>query len=61
MNGDPFLKRVAVSALGLMATVSLAGVIALSMTSNTVPDALIALGSGALGGLTGILVPSGRD
>lgn len=60
MENDPFLKRVAVAALGLIATISLIGVIVLSMSGNTVPDALIALGSGALGGLTGILVPSGN-
>lgn len=60
MENDPFLKRVAVAALGLIATVSLLGVIGLSIAGKTAPDALIALGSGALGGLTGILVPSGR-
>lgn len=61
MTDDPFLKRAAVAALGLTVLISLIGAIVLTFSSERpIPDIIIAIGSGALGGLTGILVPSGR-
>ncbi len=51
--------------LGLVTVLSIAGIITLSMLDKPIPDAVVALGSGALGALAGVLAPSparsGRD
>lgn len=46
---------------GLIALMAMAGGIVLAFTDRTLPDALIALGSGALGLLSGAALPTGRQ
>lgn len=46
---------------GLTVLAAMLGGIALAYTDRTLPDALIALGSGALGLLTGAAIPTGHD
>lgn len=52
--------RAAMLILGAIAIIIVAGGIALAWTGRAIPDALIALGGGAVGAIAGILVPS-RD
>jgi hypothetical protein len=55
---DIWLYRIIVSAPGLTVVVSIIGAIALAMTGKNTPEVLVALGSAAIGGLAGFLVPS---
>ena len=58
IHRDKWLPRLVVVILGLSALVSLAGTILLESQGHTTPEMLIALGSAAIGGLAGLLVPS---
>ena len=55
---DIWLYRIIVAALGLTVVASIIGAIILAMTSKDTPEVLVALGSAAIGGLAGFLVPS---
>ncbi len=55
---DIWIYRIIVLALGLSVVVSILGAIGLAMTGKTIPEVLVALGSAAIGGLAGFLVPS---
>ena len=55
---DIWLYRIIVGALSLTVVASLIGAIALAMTGKDTPEVLVALGSAAIGGLAGFLVPS---
>lgn len=47
--------------LGTVSIVGLAGIIALAFTDHAIPDALIAMTSGALSGVGALLVNSGGN
>ena len=55
---DIWIYRIIVLALGLTVVASILGAIGLAMTGKTIPEVLVALGSAAIGGLAGFLVPS---
>jgi len=55
---DVWLYRIIVAALGLTVVASVVGAITLAMTGQSTPEVLVALGSAAIGGLAGFLVPS---
>ncbi|NLN87136.1 MAG: hypothetical protein GX133_05980 [Syntrophomonadaceae bacterium] len=44
--------------LGALAVLNLGGIIALAILGRPIPDILVALGSGSLGALAGVLVPN---
>jgi hypothetical protein len=58
MQKDIWLYRIIVAALGLTLVASVIGAIALAMAGLSTPEVLVALGSAAIGGLAGFLVPS---
>ena len=63
LESDVWIYRIVVGALSLVAVLSMAGAIVVAVgTSDTqVPDAVVALGSAAVGALAGLLTPqSGR-
>lgn len=47
--------------LGALAIIGLVGIIALAFTDHTIPDALISISSGAVGGIGALLVNSGGN
>jgi len=47
-----------VAALGLTVLVGIVGAIVLAMTSKSIPEVLVVLGSAAVGALAGLLAPS---
>jgi len=55
---DPWIYRIVVLILGLVALASLVGAIMLTIQDRSTPELLIALGSAAMGGLAGLLAPS---
>ena len=55
---DPWVYRIVVLILGLVALASLVGTIMLTIQDRSTPELLIALGSAAMGGLAGLLAPS---
>jgi len=55
---DVWIYRIIVAALGLTVVASVIGAITLAMTGQSTPEVLVALGSAAIGGLAGFLVPS---
>ena len=55
---DPWVYRLVVLVLGLVALASLVGTILLTIQDRSTPELLIALGSAAMGGLAGLLAPS---
>jgi uncharacterized membrane protein YbhN (UPF0104 family) len=57
-NRDIWLYRIIVTVLGLTVVVSIVGAIVLAMTGQSTPEVLVALGSAAIGGLAGFLVPT---
>lgn len=57
-SNDKWIYRISVVVLGLVVLTSVIGTIVLSMGSRSIPDAVIALGSAAIGSLAGLLVPS---
>ena len=63
LHTDVWIYRMVVSVLGLTVLVTVAGMIYLSAQSSKdwsyiIPDALVALGSAAVGALAGLLAPS---
>jgi hypothetical protein len=57
-SADPFFYRVLIIGLTAAVLATIAGVIALAVLDHAVPEGLIAIGSAAVGGLVGLLVPS---
>lgn len=55
---DRFTVRAVVVFLGLIAVATVLGGMWLTFTEHQLPDALISIGSTALGGLTGFLISS---
>ncbi len=55
---DVWLYRMIIAAFGLTVVATVVGAIVLAMTQKQTPEALIALGSAAIGGLAGFLVPT---
>lgn len=55
---DIWLYRMIVATLGLTVVASVVGAISLAMTGESAPEVLVALGSAAIGGLAGFLVPN---
>jgi hypothetical protein len=55
---DIWLYRIIVAALGLTLVASVGGAIALALAGQSTPEVLVALGSAAIGGLAGFLVPT---
>ena len=54
---DVWLYRIVVI-LGLTVVVSVAGTILMTMADQSTPEVIVALGSAAIGGLTGLSTPS---
>ena len=55
---DIWLYRIIIAAFALTLVATVVGAILLAMTNQQTPDALVALGSAAIGGLAGFLVPT---
>lgn len=58
MDKDIWLYRMIIAAFGLTLVATVIGAIVLAMTQKQTPEALVALGSAAIGGLAGFLVPT---
>jgi len=58
MEKDIWLYRMVVAVLGVTVVASVVGAITLAMTGQSTPEVIVALGSGAIGGLAGLLAPS---
>jgi hypothetical protein len=63
LHTDVWIYRMVVGVLGLTVLIAVAGMIYLSAMSSkawsyAIPDALVALGSAAVGALAGLLAPS---
>ena len=61
LESDVWIYRVIVGALSFVVVVSVLGAVILALKSLDVPDALVALGSAAVGALAGLLAPSPRQ
>lgn len=55
---DTWLYRMIIAALGATVIVTVVGAIMLASTGLSIPDAVVALGSAAIGGMAGFLVPT---
>ncbi|HSL45680.1 MAG TPA: hypothetical protein VK897_19755 [Anaerolineales bacterium] len=55
---DVWLYRMIVATLGITVVASVVGAVTLAMTGESAPEILVALGSAAIGGLAGFLVPT---
>jgi len=55
---DIWLYRIVVAVLGLTVVASVIGAIVLTLSGQSTPEVLVALGSAAIGGLAGLLAPS---
>lgn len=55
---DVWVYRISVLALGLVVLCSMVGGIVLSAGGRQIPEAVVALGSAAIGSLAGLLIPS---
>ena len=58
LQTDRWIYRIVVSALALSLVSSITGAVYLKAQGEEIPDILTALGSGALGGLAGLLAPT---
>lgn len=63
LQSDVWIYRMVVAALGLTVLIAITSAVVLSAKSSkewayTIPDAVIALGSAAVGALAGLLAPS---
>lgn len=58
LRSDVMIYRMVVGALGLTLLLAAAGVIALAFFERSIPDAVVAFGSGCVGALAGLLAPS---
>ncbi len=56
--GDLPVYLSVVKFLGLVTVLSIGGIITLSIMGKPIPDAVVALGSGSLGALAGVLAPA---
>ena len=61
LHTDVWLYRIVVGSLGLVVLIAMIGTLFLANSKNGVPDALISLGSAAVGALAGLLAPSPRQ
>jgi hypothetical protein len=61
LERDVWIYRIVVSALSLVAVLSIVGAIVVAVGTNDtqVPDAVVALGSAAVGAMAGLLAPHG--
>jgi predicted phage tail protein len=59
LENDVWIYRIVVGALSLVAVFSIVGAIVVAVATNDtqVPDAVVALGSAAVGALAGLLAP----
>ena len=55
---DVWLYHLVMAVLGLTVVGSVAGALLLAMADQSTPDVIVALGSAAIGGLTGLSTPS---
>jgi hypothetical protein len=55
---DIWIYRMIIAALALTLVASVGGAIALELAGQSTPEVLLALGSAAVGGLAGFLVPT---
>ena len=55
---DIWLYRMIIAALGITVVATVVGAILLASTGLSIPDAVVALGSAAIGGMAGFLVPT---
>lgn len=55
---DIWLYRMIIAALGVTLVATVVGAIVLAITGRSAPDAIVALGSAAIGGMAGFLVPT---
>jgi hypothetical protein len=58
LESDPLVYRIVVLSLGLVIVLSVIGAVVLGMSGRTIPETLTALGSGSVGALTGLLIPT---
>jgi hypothetical protein len=58
LRSDAWVYRLVVIALGLAALIAVGGTVALAFVGKPVPEALVAIGSAAVGALAGLLAPS---
>lgn len=53
------MKNIAAAALGLVAVACVVGIVVLAAGGDAIPDALVAVGSAAVGALGGVVIPRG--
>ncbi|MDF5730286.1 MAG: hypothetical protein PUP92_20255 [Rhizonema sp. PD38] len=58
LQTDSWIYRIIVSALSLTLISSISGAVWLQANDKEIPEILIGLGTGALGGLAGLLAPT---
>jgi hypothetical protein len=58
LHNDIWLYRIVVAVLGLTVVGSVVGAIVLTLSGESTPEVIVALGSAAIGGLAGLLAPS---
>lgn len=58
LDSDVWIYRVAVVGLALVLLTAIGSAVAFHFYDKTIPDFIIAVGSGALGGITGLLTPA---
>jgi len=58
LQSDVWIYRIVVGALALAILGAVGGAILLAMNGRPVPEVLLAIGSGAVGALAGLLAPS---
>jgi hypothetical protein len=58
LQSDVWIYRIVVGALALAILGAVGGAIVLAMNGRPIPEVLLAIGSGAVGALAGLLAPS---
>jgi len=58
LESDVWIYRMVVGALGLGVLVGMVGSIILALAGKPIPEVIVALGSGAIGALAGLLAPA---
>lgn len=58
LRSDPWIYRIIVGSLSMTIIACVAGAIVLQLNEKSSPDLLTGLGTGSLGALAGLLVPS---
>jgi hypothetical protein len=58
LQSDVWIYRIVVLALALAILGAVAGAVLLAMNGREIPEVLLAIGSGAVGALAGLLAPS---